>query len=145
MTRMTETRFLKIEELFIRYLEDEAEKINADFTYVRCRAYAKYPTSINPQGTQSVDYLNMFMDCLLTEASLEKTDNLALEIEVSEMDNSLSINADICWGYPYGKTEEAIFDGPVEATERNLAIVQERLPSLVSRLRKLIRDNPQGI
>lgn len=89
-------------------------------------------------------YLGMYIDCLLTEAGAEKTDNLALVIAVSDKDNKFSINADICWGHPYARIEDEVFSEPVDATEENLGIVRKRLPELVSKLREIIRDNPNG-
>jgi hypothetical protein len=141
MIVMREAKFKPIEELFIHYLEDEAAKINADFNYARCRAYATYPPSSSPQG---VGYFTMFIDCLLIQTGSDKTDNLALGIEVYDKNNKVSINADICWGHPYAKVEDEVFPEPVDATEENLGIVRKRLPELVSKLREMIRDNPNG-
>jgi hypothetical protein len=136
-----EAIFRPIEELFIPYLEDEAAKINADFNYVRCRVYATHPPSDNPPG---VGYFTIFIDCLLTQAGSDKTDNLALGIEVYDKNQKASINGDICWGHPYSRVEDEVFPKPVDVTEENMEILQKRLPELVSKLRELIRDNPNG-
>lgn len=137
-----EDKFKPIKELFIDYFEQEASKINSDFNYVSCRAYAHFPPNHYEVGE---GFFNMVIDCLLKNATYDKTDNLALEIEAFDKNDKLTINADICWGYPYSKTEAEVYEEPVEVTEQTIAIIQEKLPSLVSKLRELIRDNPNGI
>jgi len=139
---MREDKFKPIKELFIDYLEREATKINADFNYVSCRAYANFPPNHYEMG---VGFFNMVIDCLLKNANFDKTDNLALEIEVFDKNDNLTINADICWGHPYSKTEAEVFDEPVDVTEQSLTMIKKKLPDLVSKLRELLRDNPNGI
>lgn len=139
---MREDKFKPIEELFIDYFEQEAGKINTDFNYVSCRAYANFPSNDYPSGR---GYFSMFMDCLLESADLDQTDNFALGIKVYDKNDNLTINADICWGHPSAELEAEIFDEPVEVTEKTLAFIKEKLPDLVSKLREVIRDNPNGI
>lgn len=139
---MRNTDYKQIEELFIHYLEGEAVKINARFDYVTCRAYAKASSRGPGEG---MHYLGMYMDCLLTDAAAKKADNVALVIQISDLDGKWNINADICWGHPSGKIDAELFAEPVEVTDESLSIVKEKLPELVSKLHELIRDNPKGI
>lgn len=138
---MREDKFKPIKELFLNYFEQEAAKINADFDYASCRAYANFPPNDDPQ----FGLFSMYIDCGLNDVADDKSDNLGLGITAYDHTATLTINADICWGYPSGKIEAEVFEEPVEVTEESLAVIKERLPDLVSKLREVIRDNPKGI
>lgn len=134
-------RFKPIENLFIDYFKQEADKISSDFKFVSCNAYTHFPVDENV----GVGFFSMGLDCMLAEVDDDKTDAIALEIVAFDKENKLRVDVDICWGTPYGKTEAEIFEEPVEVTEESLAMIKEKLPGLVSKLRELIRDNPNGI
>jgi len=90
-------------------------------------------------------YFSLFLDCGLDNVSSDRSDNLALGIEVYDKNDTLTINSEICWGHPSPKIEAEIFEEPVEVNEESLAEIKEKLPDLVLKLREVIRDNPNGI
>ena len=138
---MREEKFKPIKKLFIDYFEQEASKINADVSYANCRAYAHFPPNSEPE----FGYFSMYMDCILIRADFDKSDNISLGILAYDHDDKFTINAEICWGEPSGKIEAKVFEEPVEVTEQSLAIIKEKLSDLVSKLRELMRENPDGI
>lgn len=87
----------------------------------------------------------MYIDCILKKGGYEGSDNISLGIIAYDHNDKFTINSEICWGDPSGKIEAEIFEEPVEVTEENLMVIKEKLPDLVSKLRELIQDNPNGM
>jgi hypothetical protein len=137
---MREDKFKPIEKLFIDYFDEESSNINADFPYASCKTYANFP----PNDEPLFGSFGLYISCILKEVDVNKTDDVSLGILAYDYDNNLTINAEICWGYP-GKIAAELFEVPVEVTEQSLAVIKEKLPDLVSKLREVIRDNPNGI
>jgi hypothetical protein len=134
---MREDKFKPINNLFYGVLEQECNKINADFKNdVFCRIEAHFP----PNDEPGWDAFCLNITCLLRRTEFEESDNVTLGIEVSDWNNDLTINADIAWGDPSGKLEYTVFEKPVEATPENLTILKDNLPKIVEKLRQVIRD-----
>ncbi len=137
-----EDNFKIFNELFLEYLEQEANNLNVEFENVSCRAYSHFPLNEDPAG---IGYFTMFLDCILNGAADYHADNVALGIAAYDNDGRLTVNADVSWGEPSFKMEDSIFEDPVEVTEETLAVVRERMPTLVANLREAIRENPHGM
>ena|ERR1700733_6148154 len=140
MISMRETKFRPIVKLYFPFFEKEGEKINADFPKVHCRTYFSYP----PEDAPEHGFCRIYMDCILNSVESDKSDNVGLGILIYDFDQTLTINAEISWGDPSGETEQCLFDEPVNVTEQILLEIQERLPSMVDKLREAILSNPYG-
>lgn len=138
---MRASKFKSIEVLFADFLRTEAVRIKEDFDDVMCNVYVHYPPNDEPQ----YGYFCISLECILNKADLDKTDLVSLAIDIDDHNNKFKINASVSWGNPYARTIEMVFTEPVDATEKNLTIIKEKLPFLVSKFRELIRDNPNGI
>ena len=73
---MREDKFKTINKFFIGYFEIEANRINTDFKYVSCRAYASFP----PNDDSSYGSFGLYLDCILNNADFNKSDNISLGI-----------------------------------------------------------------
>lgn len=132
---------MPIKNMFFDLLRLEGDKIKADFEYVSCRVYANFP----PEDEREYSIFSLYIDCLLKQAPFENSDNVALGVLAYDHNNKFSINAEIVWGHPFGKIEGEVFDEPAELNDNNLKIMGERLPGLISKLRKVLSENPYGL
>ena len=139
---MREDKFKSLEKLFLDYFDREAKRITLDFAdIVNCRAYASFPPNEEPQ----FGYFSLYIDCILKNVEEEKTDNISLGVLAYDLNDKVTMNAEICSGDPYGQIVEKAFDEPIEVNSQNSNLLEEKMPELISILRKTIKTYSRGI
>jgi hypothetical protein len=134
-------KFTPIVEAFLKYFEQEAALINAEYHgKVSCRAYANFP----PEDSPNHGSFTLFADCLLRGVAWDHCDGLAVGIEASDFDERVTINADLAWDVS-PSIEFQVFDDPVELNDQSLTQIKEKLPYMFKKLRELLDLNPSGI
>src|SRR5262249_26648601 len=98
---------LVVEELEKRLLpgiRKVGEQITEEFPRVKATVWS------SPVGSEAdCQGHDLGIDCLLTDAGLDQTDNIALIIGVGCLTTTPLIDADVCWGHPSGWVEAELF------------------------------------
>lgn len=76
------------------------------------------------------------IDCMLTDASYDEIDNVALSVTLFHLTTMPKIDADVCWGHPSGYVE-AEFPDYIEGSSNNSLIVSDEV------LEDLYKDLPR--
>jgi hypothetical protein len=70
------------------------------------------------------------IDCLLTDATPDQADNVALSVEVRHLTTTPLMDAAVCWGHPSGHVEAELFPDPVPMSSETLDKLEAHLPIL---------------
>jgi len=134
-----------LEERFMSEFEGLANRVTSEFVNVRARAYSA------PVGSMT-EYQGhaFYVDCILTDASEDESDNVALSVHLMHLTTHPRINADVCWGHPSGYIEAELWpdlessrDWPV-ATEETLEHLSAGMSRLFGALIDAIRRRRPG-
>jgi hypothetical protein len=136
---MIEEKFNLIEPSITALLDEASKEINKDFTALLCSVYVYHPNDEPKLGHYCIG-----LDVVLHNVYGDNSDNLFLEVFIEERDKRFGMDARSAWGYPRNKTIQWCFDKPVDVTEENLRIIQDKLPHMIEKFREEIRDNPNG-
>lgn len=132
--------FKKIEERFSPFIKQGIAKISDNISYTSSNFFVFYP-----EGEKAGDgYFNLGIDCTLKNADLEKADNIALSVSVTD-ENGSRINMDICWGQPSGKIEAELYPQFVVITEEVLTSVEKEIPNFIDDLILTLKKYPNGL
>jgi hypothetical protein len=128
----------EIEERLLPGLRKVAQQITEQFPRVKATVWS------SPVGSETeFQGYDIGIDCLLTDAKLDQSDNIALVIGIRHLSTTPLIDADVCWGHPSGWVEAELFPDPLEVTPEILQEVETRLPVLYEGLRRaVIRGHP---
>ncbi len=111
--------------------ENLAKRLTNEFPNVQARAYSTSVGSL----TEYQGHL-ICVDCLLTDASHDETDNVALCVDLAYLTTHPKINADVVWGHPSGHSE-ADFFSDWQSSSDWLEVSDETLESLYADLPRL--------
>jgi hypothetical protein len=115
-----------------------------------CEQFPRVKASVWSSAVGSrTDYqgYDLGIDCVLTDARPEQTDNVALVIEIRHVTTMPSMEASVCWGDPSGRVEAELFPDCMEVTPETIQELQDRLPLLYDALRRALERGhpPDGI
>src|SRR5436309_1898920 len=90
----------ELEQRFLPGLQKVAAEISAQFPRVKATTWS------SPVGSLT-DYQghDLGIDCFLTDANSDESDNLVLSIGVRHLTTTPLIDASVCWGCPSCHTE----------------------------------------
>jgi hypothetical protein len=127
-----------LESRLLPGLQRVAQEITQQFPRVKAMVWsASVGSRTDYQGH------DLGIDCLLTDARQDQTDNLALVIGIAHVTTVPSIEASVCWGAPSGRTEAELFPASTEVTPEIVHELEERLPLLYEALREAVgRGHP---
>jgi len=130
----------EVERRFLSSLKTTQEEISNEFPKVNARL-----TSF--RGGSLTDNLShvFAIECLLTTASANQTDNVALDILLEHIDTRPTIYSSITWGHPSGYTEAEAFPEVISVSDDALTELEARLPFLCDRLKAVLaRGKPSN-
>jgi hypothetical protein len=128
----------ELESRFLPGFRKIAREISELFPRVKTTVWS------SPVGSRT-DYQghDLGIDCLLTDAQPDQTDNLALVIGVAHVSSVPSMEASVCWGAPSGRVEAELFPDITEVTPETVQELEERLPFLYEALKRAVeRGHP---
>jgi len=126
----------QIERKFRTALETEAKRISEEFPTIN----ASVSSFIGRSNHRHV----LGLQCLLTEASQDEADLVALCIETENLDVDPQIQLDISWGDPSGYVEAELFKTPKEFSNTVAERIETALPSFFELLRSIIKKGRPG-
>src|SRR5262245_9498714 len=90
----------KIESDILALFRRKADELSMKYPNVKARAYS------SPVGS-ATQYQGhgIAIDCLLTNAPIDQSDNVSLSVSLCHLTTQPKINADVCWGHPSGTVE----------------------------------------
>ena len=129
----------KIESEILALFRRTADELSMKYPNVKVRAYS----SPSGSATQYQGH-DIVIDCLLTNAPIAQSDNLALSVSLCHLTTQPKINADVCWGHPSGAIEASFYEGWVKNDDWPLA-TKETIDKLIQDLPRLIAALEQAI
>lgn len=122
----------KLEEKLLPEFQKIADRINQTIPNVTVRVYSCSSGSLT--SFQGYDF---FIDCGLTDASYDETDNVALGVSLCHLTTIPRISADVCWGYPSGHSEADFPDYWIGSSNDWLIVSDAVLEDLYKNLPRL--------
>ena len=129
----------KIESDILALFRRTADELSMKYPNVKARAYSS-PTGSAPQY-QGHD---IGIDCLLTNAPITQSDNVALSVSLCHLTTQPKINAEVCWGHPSGVVEASFYEGWGKSDDWPLA-TNETIDKLIQDLPRLIAALEQAV
>jgi len=122
----------KLEKRLLPEFQKIADRINQTVPNVSARAYSSSIGSLTEFQGHS-----FFIDCLLSDASYDETDNVALGVELCHLTTIPRISADVCWGHPSGHSVADFPDYWIGSSNDWLIVSDEVLKDLYKYLPRL--------
>ena len=110
---------------------DLAERLSNEFPNTKAQVYLHSVGSLTEFQGHSIG-----VDCLLTDASFDETDNVALSVDLAYLTTRPKINADVVWGHPSGHSEAEFFSDWQSSSDW-LEVSDEVLGNLLADLPRL--------
>jgi hypothetical protein len=123
---------IKLEEKLLPEFQKIANRINQTIPNVKASAYGSSVGSL----TQFQGY-SFGIDCILTDASDDETDNFALDICLGYLTTTPRICAGVGWGHPSGKSEASFRGWSGMFPDEGIAVSNEVLEDLYRELPRL--------
>ncbi len=122
----------KLEEKLLPEFRKIANRINQTIPNVSARAYSSSSGLLTE--FQGHDF---FIDCILTDASHDETDNVALGIQLCHLTTIPRISVGVCWGHPSAHSEADFPDYWIGSSNDWLIVSDEVLEDLYRDLPRL--------
>ncbi|MGI8670906.1 MAG: hypothetical protein ACR2J3_13830 [Aridibacter sp.] len=123
----------KLEEKLLPEFEKVAEKIRQKIPNIMVTVNGYTVGS----ATQYQGY-GFCIDCTLTDASNDETDNVALTVNLGHLTTTPKIDAGVGWGHPSGESEACFRDwGGLFPSESSMKVSDESLEDLYKDLPRL--------
>lgn len=130
----------EIESNLLSVFRETGSKFSTQFPNVKAVAYS------SPVGSATqLQGHHIVIDCLLTDAPLDQSDNVALSVNICHLTTQPKINADVCWGHPSGTIEDSFYDDwqksedwPL-ATKETVAQLYQTIPRLIAALEMALK------
>lgn len=117
-----------------------ATNLSTKYPNVKARAYSS-PTG----STTHYQGHDIVIDCLLTDAPDDQSDNVALSVGLCHLTTEPKINVDVCWGHPAGTIEAAFYENWISsndwpmATKETIEKLYQDIPRLIDALEQAIK------
>lgn len=111
-----------------------AEEISRTYPHVVTEVWS------SPVGsTASLQGHIMGVECLVKDAPLDVSDNVALSINLAHLSSRPQLSsADVCWGHPSGYVEADLISEPLDLSEAVVERVKAELPTLEAALKAAV-------
>lgn len=122
----------KLEKRLLPKFEEIAEKIRGEIPNVVVQVYSAEIGLL----TQFQGY-GFCIDCTLTDVSLDKTDNVCLDVSLGYLTTNPRISAGVGWGHPSGHSEAEFRDWSGIFPDEGIIVTDEILEDLYKDLPRL--------
>ncbi len=135
----------QLENLLLGQFRVYTDQLSSKFPKIQAQLYSHSIGAINKN-----DAYDIGIECLLTDASPDQPDNIALTVSLYHLTTEPRINADVVWGHPSGYGEAAFFEDWLKpdhwpaATEETLQKLCDDLPRLYNVLEQSVERGHPG-